>query len=191
MPRAVAPSRGKNSVSRCRYLLVVVVTIALVALATPATATQDIGFTIVSQSAHYDAQKASVTFTVVFNEDPNFLATDLYGRQQDSFQYFIVGDASLHYPANYDSIIRGAEIHVTRTSIRIRNAYPPDGSDPDSGGWGTSRGTAVFALHGRVLRFSTPLRLISDHPDQETIPYQLESYRFGAFCSLVQWSIRL
>jgi hypothetical protein len=177
--------------SRCRYLSIVVVTIGLVALATPAFATQGSQFTIVSQSAHYERQNATVTFTVVFNQAPNFLATDVYGRQQDSFQYFIVGDNDLHYPANYDSIIRAEEIHVTRTSIRIRNGYPPDYADSNSGGWGTIRATVPFTVHGRVLTFSTPLRSISDHPDQKTIPYQLESYEFGADTRLVQGAIRL
>jgi hypothetical protein len=178
-------------VSRCRSLFLVVVTIGLIAFATPAAATQNSRFTIVSQSAHYERHNATVTFTIVFNRKPNFLATDMYGRQQDSFQYYIVGDPSLSYPANYDSIIRGEEIHVTRTSIRIRNGYPPDYSDPNSGGWGTIRGTAPLTVRGRVLRFSTPLRVISDHPKLETISYQLESDEFGGTDSFIQGSIRL
>jgi hypothetical protein len=40
---------------------------------------------------------------------------------------------------------------------------PPDNSDPNSGGWGTIRGSVPFTLDGNILTFSSPLSLISDH----------------------------
>lgn len=182
---------GENAMGRHRFVLIVVAAVGLFAFASPASAaTPPSPFTIVSQSAQVERHRATVTFTVVFNENPNFWSTDAVGRQQDSFQYFIVGDPSLSYPANFDSIIRGEEIHFTQTSIRIRNAYPPDSSDPTAG-WGAIRGTVPFTLDGPVLTFTVPLRVISNHLDGTTLSYRLESYEFGGITSSVQASIPL
>jgi hypothetical protein len=184
---------GKAMIRRCAfvapYLLIVASALGLVS-ASPAAAKQS-AFTIVTQHAHYNKHSDSVTFTVVFNRQPNFITTDAIGHQEESFQYFIVGDPNLPYPSNYDAIIRGDEIHLTQNSIRIRNGYPPDYADPHSGGWGTIRGTVPFTIHGHVLRFTTALSLISDHSNQPTISYRLESYEFGVGTSSFEASIRL
>src|SRR6476620_4079528 len=69
-------------------------------------------FMFTSESATYNSVTGNVQFTVEFNQVPDFVT--------DSFQYFIVGDPSLQYPALYDAIIRGAEI--TADSLPIRNS---------------------------------------------------------------------
>ena len=68
-----------------------------------------------SQSAVFDPATGQVTFTLTFNRPPD--------RQTgESFQYFIVGDPSLHYPNNYDTIIRGEE--PTEDVLQVRNSHP-------------------------------------------------------------------
>ncbi len=136
-------------------------------------------FGLVSQYAIYSPRTGAVTFRVVFNRAPDFFATDSFGRQADSFQYFIVGNASLPYPQNYDSIIRGEEIHSRISTIPIRNAVPTDASDPGGGGWGTIRGLEPYQLRGATLTFSAPLSVISNRRDAANITYSLQTYVFG------------
>jgi hypothetical protein len=135
-------------------------------------------FMFVSESAIFDPITADVQFTIKFNAPPDFFTLDVFGRQANSFQYFVVGDPNLPYPELYDAIIRGDEIHVTGSTVRIRNSGPPD-PDLASGGWGAIRGSVPFSVDGKILTFSIPLNLISDHSRDGNFAYRLESYEFG------------
>ncbi|MFN8491658.1 MAG: hypothetical protein U0350_28930 [Caldilineaceae bacterium] len=159
----------------------VVVQIAVLALLVgiPGTAKAEAEIMFVSESAIFDPVTQAVLFTIEFNQAPDFFTVDAFGRQKNSFQYYIVGAPNLPYPANFDAIIRGEEIHITSDAIRIRNSAP---SVPDTGagGWGAVRGVIPFSLKGNVLTFSVPLHLISDHSLDGAFAYQLESYQFGS-----------
>jgi hypothetical protein len=121
-----------------------------------------------------------VRFVIVFNQQPDFRSTDSFGRQANSFQLFIVGDPTLGYPANFDSIVRGEELHWTGDSLVIRNSAPSDDGDPHSGGWGSIRGEVPISVRGHVVIFSVPVAVLSDHLSQPTISYQIESYEYGS-----------
>lgn len=136
-------------------------------------------FISVSESAVFNPSTQEVLFTIEFNQTPDFFTVDSFGRQANSFQFFITGDPGLPYPARYDAIIRAEEIHITMDVLRVRNAVPPD-PDPAAGGWGSIRGAVPFSLNGSVLTFSTPLQLISDHSTDGRFAYGLQSYQFGA-----------
>jgi hypothetical protein len=136
-------------------------------------------FSIVSQSAVLDPSTQFVDFTIDFNQVPDFITTDEFGRPADTYQYYIFGDTSLPYPAYYDSIIRGVEAPATTDLIPIRNAAPPV-SDPAAGGWGSIRGEVPFTLDGDVLSFTVPLSVISDHSVDGIFSYTLETYTYGA-----------
>jgi hypothetical protein len=142
-------------------------------------------FKRVSQSAVFSPRTGEVTFRIVFNQVPDFSAAGPLGPQVDSFQYFIVGNPSLPYPSNYVSIIRGGEIYSTSDLIPIRNAVPPDTSDPMSGGWGTIRGEVPFTLSGTRLTFVAPLSLISNSTDAGSVDFRLETYAYGDQTSAV------
>ena len=146
--------------------------------ATPATPGE---LMALSQSAVYDPATGQVTFTLTFNRAPDFQSVDELDRPADSFQYFIVGDPSLSYPNNYDTIIRGEELHISSPVLRVRNATPTDPTDPPSvsGGWGTVRGVVPYQLNGNVLTFSTPLALISDHSADGHFTYDLIITQYG------------
>ena len=130
-----------------------------------------------SQTASFDPATDQVTFTIEFNRPPDFFATDSLGRQADSFQYFVLGDPGLGYPAEFDSIVRGEEIHIAN-AIRIRNAVPSV-SDPAAGGWGAIRDVVPFSLSGSLLSFSAPLASLSDHSVDGRFTYELQVYSFG------------
>src|SRR5215467_282001 len=52
-------------------------------------------FMFVSQSAVFNPVTQEVLFTIQFNQVPDFFTVDSFGRQANSFQYFIVGDPNL------------------------------------------------------------------------------------------------
>ena len=60
---------------------------------------------IVSQSAVYDPATTDVDCTIVFNHQVDFSFVCDFGRGVDGFHYDIVGDPSLPFPLNRDSII--------------------------------------------------------------------------------------
>lgn len=155
--------------------------VAAAASSQPATAVRDSPLHVVYESAVYNPATGSVEFTIQFNRRPNFRKTDEVGRHADAFQYFIVGDAALRYPANFDAIIRGSELTLppARRLLPIRNSSPSD-SDPAAGGWGTIRAAVPFRLRGHVLTFSAPLAVLSDHSTDGRFAYILETYNFGS-----------
>lgn len=138
---------------------------------------------VLSQSAEVNLATNSVLFQVEFNRTPDFLTTDEYNRQADSFQYYIDADGGLpifkgtdFYYSNVESIIRGEEIHLAG-DVRIRNAWPPDPNFSNSGGWGTINGSVPYTLSGNILSLLVPLQFIGDNDGY--FSYQLEWYEYG------------
>jgi hypothetical protein len=146
-----------------------------------ATAADTRPFHVVSEQVVYCPTTATVQFTVRFNQRPDFRTVDEFGRREDDFQYFIVGDPALPYPQNYDAIVRGPELTLSgRTgSLPIRRSQPPD-PDPASGGWGSIRATVPVHLTGTRLTFTAPLAALSDHSVDGRFTYELWSLNFGA-----------
>jgi hypothetical protein len=168
-----------------RRVMVVLVVVLVCALPPASSAQVPEGLTVLSESAVFDPVTGQVTFTLVFNRQPDFQSEDSVGRQADSFQYYILGDPTLPYPANYDAIIRGEEIDLTSGLLPIRNAFPL-GDDPGAGGWGTLRGLVPFRLDGTVLTFSTSLALISEHSLDGHFAYELLLTRYGSTTQFLQ-----
>jgi hypothetical protein len=166
-------------------LIVAVVIGMVLALPGVADAQAPSEFTVLSESAVFDPVTGQVTFTLVFNRRPDFQTEDSVGRRADSFQYYIVGDPTLPYPANYDAIIRGDEIDVTSGLLPIRSSVPP-ATDPAAGGWGHVRAVVPFSLNENVLTFSTSLALISDHSVDGHFSYELLLTQYGGFTQFVQ-----
>jgi hypothetical protein len=168
-----------------RRLIVAVVVGMMLASPGVASAQSPREFTVLSESAVFDPATGQVAFTLVFNRQPDFQTEDEFGRQADSFQYYIVGDPTLPYPDKYDAIIRGAEIDLTSNLLPIRNAVPPD-PDPAASGWGSLRAVVPFQLDRNVLTFSTSLADISDHSVDGHFSYELLLTQYGATSDLVQ-----
>lgn len=118
---------------------------------------------VISESAVINQDNNEVLFTINFNRTPNFLLTDEFGRQADSFQYFIEANGESPIPLNYselDAVVRGEEIHVAG-NIRFRKALPSS-SDPNAGGWGDILGSVPYTLNGNTVSFSAPPQLFGD-----------------------------
>jgi hypothetical protein len=139
---------------------------------------------VLSQSAEVNLANNSVLFQIEFNRVPDFFTTDEYGRQADSFQYYIDADGGFPifkgtdiYYSNLESIIRGSEISLAG-DVRIRNALPPDPDLSSSGGWGSIRGSVPYTLSGNVFSLLVPLELIGDTDGK--FSYQLMWTEYGA-----------
>jgi hypothetical protein len=139
---------------------------------------------VLSQSAEVNLANNSVLFQIEFNRVPDFFTTDEYGRQADSFQYYIDADGGFPifrgtdiYYSNLESIIRGSEISLAG-DVRIRNALPPDPDLSSSGGWGSIRGSVPYTLSGNVFSLLVPLELIGDTDGR--FSYQLLWTEYGA-----------
>jgi hypothetical protein len=142
-------------------------------------------FVVLAESAVFDPATGQVTFTLTFNRPPDFQTVDTFGRQADEFQYYIFGDQTLPYPAYFDSLIRGGEIHLTPGLLRVRNSVGHD-PDPASGGFGTVRGVVPYRLDGNVMTFSASLGLISDHSTDGHFSYLLATAQYGALTQALQ-----
>jgi hypothetical protein len=168
-----------------RGVLVVLVAGVVCALPAASVAQAPDGLTVRTESAVVDPVTSHVTFTLSFSRTPDFQTVDEFDRQADSFQYYILGDPSLPYPAYYDSIIRGDEIHVVPDVLRVRDPVPPD-PDPAAHGWGPIRGEVPYRLQGNVLTFSVALSTISEHSVDGRFSYELLLTQFGGSTQFIQ-----
>lgn len=127
-------------------------------------------FKITTQWAVYNPVNGIVDFAIVFNQAPDFTTLDSVGRVKNNFQYYVIGDASLGYPEEYDTIIRGIE-NPGENEVTIRNVT--------ASGFGSIRGKTPFHLSGTTLTFSAPLSLVSKHSTDGIFTYQLDAFEFG------------
>jgi hypothetical protein len=151
---------------------------------------QDVkAFSVVSETANVSLNSQLVSFTIEFSEVPDFFTVDFVGRAANSFQYFLNfrnGNFPFGIPSqegSLDVLIRGEEIKISG-DVRIRNAFPssfPD--DPNSGGWGSIRGSVPFLLNSKKLDFNVPLGILGDTDGLFT--YDLETYEFGGMSSRI------
>ncbi|HWE03530.1 MAG TPA: hypothetical protein VG326_14085 [Tepidisphaeraceae bacterium] len=128
----------------------------LLGVATPGWA----GMSQSGDSVTVNAATDEATFTIAFPHVPDFYSLDAGGRPVDSFQVEIAANPTGPDPlANLTTIIRGSEIRFAN-ALRVRNASPPDLTDPQAGAWGSLRGTTPFTVHGNDVTFTTPFSLI-------------------------------
>ena len=135
-------------------------------------------FRIASDSVEFDNQDRTTTFSLSFDSRPDFMTTDHFGREEDSFQYFFDPSANTN-PLSLTSgetIIRGEEIHVADT-LRIRDALG-DHSGPNAGGWGKIRGTVPFTVSDDTIRFTVGWNVLGQSNDH--FRYAVETYEFGS-----------
>ena len=160
--------------------------IAALLMATSAHA----GFRIVSQVAAVDATARDVTFTVTFNEPPDFIGRDALGRPDNSFQYEIVPDVPqirAEPVSAIRAVVRGDEIGSS-DDLPIRDGTE-NGADPShlSGGWGRIRGSVPFSLEGSKLTFTAPFSTL-DAPSGH-FAYRVFTAHYGALTSEVDAAI--
>lgn len=132
-----------------------------------------------------DYSNQEVTFSINFNQIPDFFTADSAGRQAAAFQYYIDAEGLDPTPgrdaaaSTVDSIISGGEIHLGG-DLRIRDRYGNDGTDPDSG-WGPILGSVPYSLSGTTVSFTTPWSFLKD--DDGIFTYQLLLTEYGQLFS--------
>ena len=134
-------------------------------------------FHIDSDSVEFDSTNRTTTFTVRFDSVPDFLTTDLYGRQKDSFQYFVDSrvDGDVFAPNPNVTIVRAEEIHAA-DALRIRDSMGDD-TGATSGGWGPIRAAVPFTISGDTVSFTASWEQLGQTSTR--FRYGLESYEFG------------
>lgn len=146
------------------------------------------GFEIVSESVCIDKINDQVLFTLVFNEQPDFLTTDENGAQTQAFQYEIDGDWTFGQDSfgfdRIDAVFRGVEIHE-EGDLRVRDTRSP--GDPDSGGWGRIVASVPLSIDGNEVTFSVNEGLIDDHDGK--FQYRVFSMENGSVTSMIHRTV--
>lgn len=129
--------------------------LAVLVVAAPAARAD---FALVSQDLSINRQAGSATFSLTFNQQPNFYTTDAAGRPANSFQVEFDGtyDPALpsYYPTSLTAVVRGDEIHVG-SGVTVRS--PAGNGGDNSGGWGPVLSSVPFTTVGNTVTFTTPM----------------------------------
>ena len=126
--------------------------VALSAMFVPAARAD---FALVSQDLTLNRQDDTASFSLTFNQAPDFTTVDADGRPANSFQVEFDGavDPTTALPDDLTAVVRGDEIHVA-DAIRVR--APTGNGGADSGGWGPVVATVPFSLTGDTVTFAMP-----------------------------------
>ena len=126
-----------------------------VSVMVPSAARAD--FALVSPDLTINRQAATASFSLTFNQVPDFYKIDSDGIQAESFQIEFDGVATpgASFPQDLTAVVRGDEIHVAN-AIRVRS--PNGNGGANSGGWGPIVGTVPFSLTGKTVAFSVPAK---------------------------------
>jgi hypothetical protein len=149
-------------------------------------------FEILSHNVSVDAISRQTTFTVTFNQPPDFFTADELGRPADGFQFFYDSqptDGEIDFAGDDVAIIRGVEIRVDH-DIPIRDSLNPSGEEfPNAEGWGETRGAVDYQLDGAMLSFTTSWELLGETDD--VFGYRLFALQEGELTSEVTFLSRI
>jgi len=122
------------------------------------------------------------SFSILFDQVPDFFSTDGVGRQADSFQFYVQSQSpfllsDFHVPPDdAESIIRGENIHLgDGIPVIWVDSFNP--GPPQSGGWGPTYSQVSFSLVGELLTFDVPLVDLRD--DDGVFWFRFGTYEFG------------
>lgn len=146
------------------------------------------GFEILTQDVTVDEINGDVSFEIVFNRRPNFVATDSDGTQVHAFQYEIDGDWTVGQDAfgfdRIDAVIRGGEIDE-QGLVPIRDTRASN--DPDAGGWGRVLDWVPLDIDGSQVSFTLPASLIDD--SDGLFQYRVFAMQRGELTSLIETAV--
>ena len=150
---------SRSSVAAAACVFASTAGIASIASADP------VDFHIVSHSVSVDRAKNTATFSLTFDQKPDFVAVD--NGQPDAFQYEIDADStSMGRTIGFndvDAVIRGGEIFEGK-GLPVRTPSGDGGSN--SGGWGPVKALLPFQTSGDTVQFTTDLGTIGDNDGQ-------------------------
>jgi len=112
-------------------------------------------FALVSQDLTVNGKDATASFSLTFNQAPDFTTVDSLGRPANSFQVEFDGavDPATSLPDDLTAVVRGDEIRLG-DGLPIRT--PTGDGGANSGGWGPVVGTVPFSLTGDTVSFDVP-----------------------------------
>jgi len=143
----------------------------VVACATTVTAAP---LVVVSHSAIYDVSTKQVHFTVVALAPPDFYTVDRFGRQKDSFQFYLNTEVGV---SQWERIVRGGEISAyAAVPIRDTTGWFPTGEH--AGGWGSIVDIVPYTLTGTTVTLSYSFASIKTLTGQ--FAYDLLGTSYGA-----------
>jgi hypothetical protein len=161
-------------------VLAIIGTVSLPAVAAAASAALE----VLAHDVFVDAADHRTTFTVTFNQSPDFFTTDAAGQPLHAFQFFYDAeptDDEVDFAGDDVVIIRGPEIRFD-DAIPIRDSLNPSGEEfPNAEGWGEKLGTADYELDGQTLTFTTGWDLLRETDD--TFGYRLFAFQQGELTS--------
>jgi hypothetical protein len=142
-------------------------------------------------STSVDSASSTATFLVKFDSAPDLFTADEFGRQADSFQFWVDSEApdaiartygalSGDLPPDTQTVISAQEI-PSLNQLEIIWPKPLTWSGPrDRGGWGSIEGHMPYTLTpDNVLSFNVPLSLLRDMDGK--FYYTFETYQYGAW----------
>ena len=142
-----------GGLSQRLFFPALICTLMLPALARDARA----AFEVVSHNASVDEIRRRTTFTVTFNESPDFFTTNELGEPDNAFQFFYDSEPAgdeIDFAGEDVVIIRGAEIRFD-DNIPIRDSLNPGGEEfPNAEGWGEMLGSVDYELDGTTITFA-------------------------------------
>jgi hypothetical protein len=165
-----------------RALVVIMVINASEAL-TPSAAADIIP---ISLATGLDMESGQITFSVVFDQTPDFYTTDNDGRPADNFQFYVDSVGPSNYFEFYQSTV-GEAPHKGKSLIRgetipedaqLRIVWlVPDSDSGMNGGWGTTAAIVPFSLVGPELTFALSISDLQD--DDGLFWYYLDTFAYG------------
>ena len=150
----------------------------LLGLVAAARATKVASFSIIHP---YGSDTAS--FQISFDQTPDFLTIDPYGRPADLFQIYVFTEVQpppvglvFWSSIPWRWILRSNEIHLA-SDIFLRNPCLLFEEEPAAQGWGSLRGQVPYSLNDTLLSFEAPLDLLGAGG---TFGDVLENVEYGA-----------
>ncbi|MBN2136793.1 MAG: hypothetical protein JW720_03215 [Sedimentisphaerales bacterium] len=121
---------------------------------------------IINECTTIDLDTQTVLFEATFNQEPDFLTTDSFGRQRHGFQYYL----DVNPPSDTDTqelvLLRSRDIPTTGM-IGISDNYAP------------SRDFLAYTLTENTISFVSPIILIGD--DDGDFTYCLDIFEYGSY----------
>lgn len=129
----------------------------------------DAAFEIVFQSVDVRPLAGLGTFTLLFNQAPDFDTVDEFAGRPNSFQYEVdtSWDGGASGPLDFESIdwvFRGDEVRLGGT-VPIRGPTGSGDGGPTSGGFGPVKDVAPITMDGNRVSFTVDLRALGETDD--------------------------
>ena len=124
---------------------------------------------VVAHDVFVDLAQQRTTFTLTFNQPPDFFGVGESGQPNSAFQFLYDAeplDGEIGFTGEDVVVIRGAEVRFANT-IPIRDSLNPSGEEfPHAEGWGEILGEVEFEVDGQAVSFTVPWDVLGETDDR-------------------------